>query len=57
MEEKLFWISLVSGVYAFVFKRFLRTAKRLEENSRVVLLNGLFWAFVGVAAGYLVCFL
>jgi signal peptidase I len=54
MEEKLFWISLVSGVYAFVFKRFLRTAKRLEENSRVVLLNGLFWAFVGVAAGYLV---
>lgn len=54
MEEKLFWISLVSGVYAFVFKRFLRTPKRLENRVGVVLLNGLFWAFVGVAAGFLV---
>jgi signal peptidase I len=54
MEEKLFWISLVSGVYAFAFKRFLRTPKRLEESGKVVLLNGLFWAFVGVAAGFLI---
>ena len=54
MEEKLFWISLVSGAYALAFKRFLRTPKRLEERGRVVLLNGLFWAFVGVAAGFLI---
>ena len=54
MEEKLFWISLVSGGYAFAFKRFLRSPRRLEENVRVVLLNGLFWAFVGLAAGFLI---
>jgi signal peptidase I len=54
MEEKLFWISVVSGAYAFSFKRFLRAPKRLEEGGRVVLLNALFWAFVGVAAGFLV---
>lgn len=54
MEEKLFWISIVSGVYAFSFKRFLREPKRLEKRMGVVLLNGLFWAFVGVAAGFLI---
>lgn len=54
MEEKLFWISLVSGCYAFVFKRYLKDPRRLENNRAACLLNGLFWAFVGVAAGYLV---
>jgi signal peptidase I len=54
MEEKLFWISLVSGGYALAFKRFLRVPERLGQPGRVVLLNGLFWAFVGVAAGFLI---
>ncbi len=54
MEEKLFWISLVSGVYALAFKRFLKVPKRLDNPVGVCLLNGLFWAFVGVAAGFLV---
>ncbi len=54
MEEKLFWISLVSGGYALAFKLFLRVPKRLEQSTRVLLLNGLFWAFVGLAAGFLI---
>ena len=54
MEEKLFWISLISGAYALAFKRFLRVPNRLEQPAQVVLLNGLFWAFVGVAAGFLI---
>jgi hypothetical protein len=53
MEEKLFWISLVSGIYAYAFKRFFQNQKRLADPRGVVLLNGLFWAFVGVAAGFL----
>jgi|GEM_PF-380933 len=54
MEEKLFWISMVSGVFAFVFHRALRSEAVVKNHARVFLLNGFFWAFVGVAAGFLI---
>lgn len=43
MEEKLFWISMVSGVYGWVLKRFLTDDRRLGDWRKVAWMNGLFW--------------
>ncbi|MBK9430717.1 MAG: signal peptidase I [Elusimicrobia bacterium] len=53
MEEKLFWISMISGVFAFGLKRFLAVPARLDRPVLTAVANGAFWAFVGGAAGYL----
>jgi len=53
MEEKLFWISMISGVFAYGLKRFMFVPTRLERPVMTAVANGSFWAFVGAAAGYL----
>jgi signal peptidase I len=53
MEEKLFWISLVSGVYALGLKWFLKKPARVADWRATGVVNGLFWGFVGAVAGVL----
>jgi signal peptidase I len=53
VEEKLFWISMISGVFAYGLKRFLAAPARLDRPVLTGVANGSFWAFVGGAAGYL----
>ncbi len=43
MEEKLFWISMVSGVYGLALKAFMKVEARVSDWRRVALMNGVFW--------------
>jgi hypothetical protein len=45
VEEKLFWISMVSGVFAFGLKRFMFVPGRLERPVMTAFANGSFWAY------------
>jgi signal peptidase I len=53
MEEKLFWISLVSGAWALVLRFFLKKQDRLKDLRATALVHAAWWGIVGLMAAWL----
>jgi signal peptidase I len=51
MEEKLFWISIVSGLWALALRFFLKKAERLKSLHATAAAHALWWGLVGLMAG------
>src|SRR5262245_35200523 len=49
MEEKLFWISMVSGAYGLCLKRFMDSKARAQWKA-VAAMHGLFWSLTFLVA-------
>ena len=53
MEEKLFWISIVSGLWALALRGFLKKESRLKNFHLTAVVHALWWGLVGLIAGAL----
>lgn len=53
MEEKLFWISLASGVWALVLRLFLKKDARLKNLRLTAVVHAVWWGIVGLMAAWL----
>lgn len=53
MEEKLFWISIISGIWALLLRLFLKKEARLQNLKATAMLHGLWWGVVGMMAAWL----
>ncbi|HRY29228.1 MAG TPA: signal peptidase I [Elusimicrobiota bacterium] len=53
MEEKLFWISIACGAYAFLLRWFVKKEARLQDWRLTAAMHGIFWMLTGVVAGSL----
>jgi len=53
MEEKLFWVSIVSGAWALVLRAFFKKPERLKSPALTAVLHGLWWGVAGLLAGWL----
>jgi signal peptidase I len=54
MEEKLFWVSIASGLWALALRAFLKKTERLQSTHLTALFHGLWWGLVGLMAAWLV---
>lgn len=53
METKLFWISIVFGLYALLLRFFLKNENRLNHWVLTAVMHGIFFLLAGVVAGSL----
>jgi signal peptidase I len=53
MEEKLFWISIVSGIFAFILRKASKKEARIRDPRFVAFWHGFFLGLVGLAVARL----
>jgi signal peptidase I len=53
VEEKLFWISVASGLWALALRAFLKKEERLKSLRLTALVHALWWGLAGLMAAWL----